>query len=205
MHLLTNASILGSPDDFQANVDRIHSLGAVLPIVEWAFIFIPLIFHGLIGLVIIRSGHPNAGSYPYASNIRYTLQRATGMIAFVFILWHVLNMHWLGAPLRPVDPEFFARFDPHDAASSAAAALQHSRLNQIFYLVGVFSAIYHFSNGIWTFGITWGLWTSASAMRRASYISLAVGLFLGSLAIGTLWKFTTMEIPVSSRQSVDEK
>ena len=30
--------------------------------------------------------------YPYRENFRYTLQRGTGVIAFVFILWHVFHM-----------------------------------------------------------------------------------------------------------------
>ena len=35
---------------------------------------------------------------PYGGNVRYTLQRWTGVIAFVFILWHVFHMHgWIRA------------------------------------------------------------------------------------------------------------
>ena len=78
-------------------MDRIHSLGVVLPLVEWTFIFIPLIFHAVIGWLIISGAVPNTSSYPYAGNVRYVLQRVTGMIAFFFILYHVLQLHHLGA------------------------------------------------------------------------------------------------------------
>ncbi len=126
VHLLTNASIVNGPMTFQEQVNRIHSLGVVLPLVEWTFIFIPLIFHATVGWLIIAGAMPNTNSYPYASNIRYTLQRATAIIAFVFILIHVIQLHHLaGAPFKEIgDMKFGAQFDPHHAASSTAIALR---------------------------------------------------------------------------------
>src|SRR5205823_9074663 len=47
VHLLTNASVLDSSAAFQRNVYQIHSLGAVLPMVEWTFIFLPLLYHAI--------------------------------------------------------------------------------------------------------------------------------------------------------------
>ena len=82
IHLLTNASVLDSAAAFQRNVYSIHSFGAVLPVIEWVFIFLPLIFHAVYGVLIVRGAVPNSGTYKYMSNVRYTLQRATGMIAF---------------------------------------------------------------------------------------------------------------------------
>ncbi|NBW88043.1 MAG: hypothetical protein EBR23_14750, partial [Planctomycetia bacterium] len=114
VHLLTNASVLAGPGTFQSRVDAIHSLGPLLVPIEWAFIFLPMIFHATVGFVIIAGGLPNVGSYAYVGNVRYTLQRATGMIAFAFIIWHVIQLHWMGAPLGG------GRFDPHHATSSAA-------------------------------------------------------------------------------------
>ena len=54
--------------------------------VEWVFIFIPILFHATIGFIIIAGMMPNTAAYPYNGNIRYTLQRATGMIVFAFIV-----------------------------------------------------------------------------------------------------------------------
>ncbi|MEX0937863.1 MAG: succinate dehydrogenase [Pirellulales bacterium] len=189
LHLVTNASVLGGPASFQANVDRIHSLGVILPVVEWLFIFIPLIFHAVVGFAIIQGGLPNTGSYPYSGNIRYTLQRATGIIAFVFIFAHVLHLHWVGEPLKNVNEEVFAQFEPESATSSTAAALQASLLVQFFYAVGILSTVFHLANGIWTLGITWGLWTTPDAMRRANYVSLTVGVVLGAIGLGALGGF----------------
>lgn len=179
VHLLTNASVLGGAASFQARVDMIHSLGPLLVPVEFAFIFLPMLFHAAVGFAIIAGGLPNVGSYPYMGNVRYTLQRATGMIAFAFILWHIIQLHWLGAPLGG------GRFDPHHATSSAATVIAPLGVS-LLYAIGVLSAVFHLSNGLWTIGITWGLWTSPAAMQRANIVSIAVGVVLAAAGLGAI-------------------
>jgi succinate dehydrogenase/fumarate reductase cytochrome b subunit len=66
VHLVTNASTLSGPAAFQNNVNLIHGLGPILPVVEWVFIFAPLIFHAVIGVLIISGAVVNVGSYPYS-------------------------------------------------------------------------------------------------------------------------------------------
>jgi len=190
IHLLTNASVLESPAAFQKNVYTIHSLGALLPVVEWAFIFIPLLFHAIIGMVIVAGAMPNSNQYRYAANYRYTLQRATGMIAFVFIMCHVFHMHgWFHADVwleNVVKPLGGAQFKPYNAASSAGLALQNY-VWVAFYIVGVLSCVYHLANGLWTMGITWGVWTSAKAQARASVVCMGFGLLLAVVSMGALF------------------
>ena len=187
VHLLTNASVLGGAAAFQSRVDLIHSLGPLLPTIEWLFIFLPMLFHAIMGFVIITTGMPNLGSYSYMGNVRYTLQRASGMIAFVFILWHIAQLHWMGAPLGG------GQFDPHHAASSAAVALKPVAIT-LMYAIGVIATVYHFANGLWSLGITWGLWTSPAAMQRANWLSLAVGLGLGAAGLGALGGMRSIDV-----------
>lgn len=187
VHLLTNASILGGAASFQSRVDLIHSLGPLLVPVEWAFIFLPMLFHAVVGFVIIANGLPNVGSYAYTSNVRYTMQRATGMIAFAFIIWHVLQLHWLGEPLGG------GRFDPHHASSSTAVVLTPP-IVAILYAIGILSVVFHFANGLWTLGITWGLWTSPAAMRRANAVSIVVGLGLAAAGLGALGGMRAVDV-----------
>lgn len=187
VHLLTNASVLAGAGTFQSRVDMIHALGPLLLPIEWAFIFLPMLFHAAVGFVIIANGAPNVGSYAYVGNVRYTLQRATGMIAFAFIIWHVMQLHWMGAPVGG------GRFDPHHASSSAAVVLQPMAVT-ILYAIGILATVFHFSNGLWTLGITWGLWTSPSAMRRANWISVAVGVLLGGAGLGALAGMRSVDV-----------
>jgi len=196
LHLLTNATVLDSPATYQSKVDTIHSLGIILPLVEWVFIFIPILFHAAVGWLIISGMVANVTSYPQMSNIRYTLQRVTGMIAFVFILWHVWHMHQLGLAAGG------GNFNAHHAASSAATALQNAAV-VAGYIVGTLSAVYHLANGIWTFGITWGIWTSPKAMRGASYVCLAFGILLAGVGMGALAGMTSVDIPEA--QAVEDR
>jgi succinate dehydrogenase / fumarate reductase cytochrome b subunit len=197
IHLLTNASVLESPTTFQKNVYAIHGLGRLLPVVEWTFIFIPILFHAILGVVIIRGGLPNTQSYPYASNIRYTLQRVTGIIAFAFIAWHVFHMHgWIHASWwRDVAGRFLgAQFAPYNAASSAGAAMQASIIIPILYAIGVLACVFHLANGIWTMGITWGVWVSPAAQARANYVCAAFGVLLAAVGLSALVGFSQLDV-----------
>lgn len=196
VHLLTNASVLGGPATFQDQVDTIHRLGPILWIVEWTFIFLPLIFHAALGIVRAVYCETNAGVYRYGSNVRYTLQRVTAWIALVFIAWHVFHMHgWIhnayyleniARPLRG------GQFDPHHATSSAAAAFG-PLLVKILYAVGVLACVYHLANGLWTSGITWGLWTTPAAQRRADYACAAFGVLLAFVGVGALFGMSMVD------------
>jgi len=55
----------------------------------------------------------------------------------------------------------------------------------IFYLLGIWSATFHFANGLWTSAIAWGLTTTANAQRRWGHVCLGFGIVLtivGSIA-----------------------
>ena len=203
IHLLTNATVLESWRTYQNAVYQIHSL-PMLVVIEWAFIFLPLIFHAVYGIVIVRTGMPNNSSYPYPKNWRYTLQRATGMIAFVFIFWHVLHMHgWIHSEAWLATIEGWGgMFAPYRATSSAAAAMQASILIPILYLIGVLACVFHLANGIWTFGITWGLWTTPLAQRRADYVCIGFGVLLALVSVGSVVGFSTVDVK-QARQGED--
>lgn len=196
IHLLTNASVLDSPGAFQRQVYLIHSLGAVLPVVEWTFIFIPILFHAVIGVLIIRGGLPNSGSYRYVNNVRYTLQRATGMIAFLFIVWHVFHMHgwfhmdwWVRGVVEPLGG---GNFKPYNAASTLGEAMRGFVI-PLLYAIGVLSCVFHLANGIWTMGITWGVWISPAAQRRANVFCAVFGVALAAVSMGALTGAVTVD------------
>jgi succinate dehydrogenase / fumarate reductase cytochrome b subunit len=206
VHLITNCSLLAGPANFQRAVNLIHSLGPVLPIVEWTFIFLPIIFHAVMGVVIIRGGLPNTGSYNYGSNWRYSLQRASGLVALVFIFAHVFHLHgwfhfpaWLDGVALPLGG---AQFKPYNAASTLGAAFQKSALIPLLYLVGVLSCVFHLSNGLWSFGIRWGIWTSPAAMRRAGQICVAFGVGLGLISVAAT--FAPRRVDTAKAKEVED-
>jgi succinate dehydrogenase / fumarate reductase cytochrome b subunit len=202
VHLLVNSTLLNGPGAFQANVNQIHSLGGLLPLVEWTFIFLPILFHAIIGVWIIRTGKSNHDNYPLIGNWRYTLQRWTGVIAIVFIFTHVFHLHgWFHGAwwLREVaEPLGMAQFRPYNAASTLAIAMG-GIIWPIFYFIGILASVFHLANGIWTMGITWGVWVSPQAQKRASKICLAFGVLLGLVGLNALIASKRVDIDEARR------
>ncbi len=200
-HLATNAAVIDGAETFQRRADQIHVLGpTTILFLEWGLIFLPILFHGLVGMIIVTRGKRNIAQYPYSGNWRYTLQRATGVIAMLFILWHVFHLHgwlrfewWADNVARPLGG---AKFDPHRAPETAAAAIQASWVVFAVYAVGVLASVYHLANGIWTMGITWGAWTSPKAQRWASVACAGFGLALAALGMGALASMQALDLPV---------
>jgi succinate dehydrogenase / fumarate reductase, cytochrome b subunit len=197
VHLLVNASILNGAGAFQSNVNQIHSLGAVLPLVEWLFIFLPLIFHAVIGIWILRTGKSNVDQYRYANNVRYSLQRWTGVIAVIFIFFHVFHLHgwfhgeaWLKNVAEPLG---MANFRPYNAASTLALAMA-GFVWPIFYVVGVLACVFHLANGIWTMGITWGVWVSPRAQQNATYVCTVFGALLAVVGLSALFAVKSLDV-----------
>lgn len=206
VHLLTNAAILDTADTYQDRVNLIHWPGAyTLQVVEWLFIFLPILFHGIIGMIIVARGKRNVSIYTYRENLRYTLQRWTGVIAFAFIFWHVFQTRgwinyswWLEHVTKPLGGGMF-QWEHHQAARSSAAAVQEAApWVAILYAIGVLSAVYHFANGLWTMGITWGVWTGPRAQRWASLFCLGIGLVLAGFGLATIYGFSVFPLSPSS-------
>ncbi|PQO39571.1 succinate dehydrogenase [Bremerella cremea] len=208
VHLLVNASVFASPELFQRLVFHIHSLGPILPLVEWTFIFLPIIFHGVYGLIITKDGHPNTQAYPYNSNFRYTMQRATGLIAFLFIAWHVFQMHgWIHSEFwvkYVAEPLGGAEFSPYNAASSGAEAMQGSIIFPILYAIGVLAVAFHLANGIFTFGITWGLWVSPKAQNGAKLAANCIFVVLAVAGMASIVGLYTMSSETIAEVRVEE-
>ena len=151
LHLLVNSLALW-PGEFQQWVNRIHSLGALLPGLEISLAAV-LTFHIAVGLRLMRRDKLKfiSGDHFHGSPMRQWLQRVTAVVMLAFILFHVVTLHrWFGG-----------RFDPHDAFSSAAHAIWQfwhgqaagSFPNLLFaqlYLLGIVAAVYHLTNGIAT-------------------------------------------------------
>lgn len=202
IHLLTNASTLDSPAMFQRLVYTIHGFGIMLPLIEWTFIFVPLLFHGLLGLWMVRNGTRNTDRYPLSGNRRYVWQRWTGVIVLVFLLTHVFHLHgwfhfevWLDHVARPLG---MAQFRPYNAASTLARSME-GWFWPAFYLIGVLASVYHLANGLWTAGITWGLWISAEGQKRATKICTVLGVLLAILGTAAWWGAITTDAQVAEQ------
>lgn len=187
LHLAANT--LGFwPTKFQAVVNRIHSLGVLLPVLEVGLIFLPLSIHVAFGLRMLCLEKLKFGveKHHHGSDLRYWLQRVTALILLAFILFHVVTLHrWFGR-----------RFDPHNAFSSASHAIWQfwhglpaghpgNLLFAQFYLLGIVAAVYHLTNGVTTGAEVLGFVSTPVAQKRlwrACLIAAPVLLLAGLAA-----------------------
>lgn len=193
MHLTVNMLIVSNTpenDYYQQAVDRIHGLGPFLAPTEIVFIFIPLALHAGLGVKIWFEGRSNTRAYPFWGNVRYMLQRTTGLIALVFILVHLWQMHWTGGWLPGGD-----QFDPHAATATAADALQRYWWAAPLYAIGVLASVFHFANGIWAFLITWGVTIGPKAQRGAGYVCAGLGVMLALAGLASVRGLMTYPVP----------
>lgn len=198
VHLITNATILapGEPGaEFQTAVERIHALGPLLVPVEIVGIFLPLLFHILIGVQIWFTSQPNSQTYRFGPNIRYRLQRATGVIAFIFILFHVWQMHWLGERLGGGGFALHGPDGEPTGALTTALQIQQNFWIVPIYAAGVLACVFHLANGVWTSLITWGITIRPRTQRLSGYICTGFGILLSLVGLGALSGFKTFHPP----------
>ena len=195
-HLWTNAYALDGPAAYARAVGRIQALPAVA-VLEWLFIFLPLAFHSFYGVWLTLRGRPNALRYPYARNWLYVMQRATGVVAFLFLAWHLYELRvqtWLYG-MRPA--AFYGTLAAHLSATVAGGV----PLAALVYLVGVFASVFHFANGLWGFCFSWGITQSRTSQRRAAWAFGVVGAALFVLGGMTVLHFATGSFFVSSEDA----
>lgn len=205
-HLFTNAQMawlsLGFDDAFQHEIEFIHNLPALL-FIEIFGLWLPIAFHAGLGVAYTFTGRPNNMAYGYADNWRYTFQRITGIIALLFIVYHVGTLRWGWEFLGPkfylmgIDSVTGEATYPL-AHATTAMKLQSGPLGGLLvlaiYIVGVYSAVFHWVNGLWTAAITWGLTVSVSAQRRWGYLCALLGVALAVFAAAALWSAYTYDV-----------
>ena len=177
--MLANASVLGGPERFDAAVEAIAILPPpILLGIEVLAIYLPLLFHSVYGFVRIGEAElANPLRNDYLGAYLYTLQRITGVIAFLFIGWHIYTTRY---------QYYFA--GAHIDYEMMRGIVGHPVKFGIF-LVGTAASVFHFTNGIWTFAITWGLTVGRRAQRTLRAASFALFAVMYGTAVAILMAF----------------
>lgn len=174
---------MGGVQYFAQEVIWINSQVPHLLLIE-VTLWVSLAFHAALGFYYgLRGRENNVQRYGYQANWRYSLQRWSGYIGFVFILYHVATLRWGWTFLVPGG----TRWEFAYAASTLAQSLRGSPTGEfeflgllvsLLYFAGIVLLVFHFANGLWTAAITWGLTVTREAQRRWGYVCAAIGFGL---------------------------
>ncbi|OPA80070.1 succinate dehydrogenase [Paenibacillus selenitireducens] len=187
-HMLTNYSAFeGGKESFDSSVKFLNDLPLVT-FLEIFGIFLPLLYHGVYGLYIAYQSRNNVSNYSYGRNIMFMLQRVTGVITFIFVVWHL----------------YTTRFQvtlgnlTHEELGGHMNEILSQPIFFILYVIGVVAAVFHFSNGLWSFLVSWGITVGPRAQRVSSYICMFVFVIVSVLFILSLVAFTGSEFEAVS-------
>lgn len=175
-HLTLNSFSIAGPERFNGVIGFFASIPShILLTLEVVAIWIPLLFHAVYGCFIVSRGEGNysQAAYRFRENRYYTLQRASGLAAFAFLIYHVITT------------TVNAKLNGHQVIEYAA---WHDKLTGtgyfflVLYMLGVAACTYHLSYGIWNFCIRWGITVSAKSQEAMGKFS--AGCFVALTALG---------------------
>jgi succinate dehydrogenase / fumarate reductase cytochrome b subunit len=188
-HLLINSLRTVGVYPYQWGIDVINNLPFLIWI-EISFIYIPLLFHSFMGFYITQVAKMNVIRYRYPRNWMYVLQRLSGAVVFVFLIYHmgttVVPKLWYGHHLFEAAPFLINVMNQEFATWTG----------RIIYLIGILSAAFHFSNGLWAFCISWGIIVGPRAQRNASIVFMLFGAVLTVLGFATVLEFSLHPVDV---------
>jgi succinate dehydrogenase / fumarate reductase cytochrome b subunit len=88
IHICVNSLRTVGVWPYQLSIDAINNLPFLL-IIEITCIYIPILFHSVMGFYVVRLAKTNVHRYRYPRNGLYTLQRISGAVVFVFLIYHL--------------------------------------------------------------------------------------------------------------------
>ena len=180
-HFISNSEAMKGAAAYNDQVKFLTGLPFV-SVLEWGFIFLPLLYHSLYGFYIWYRGESNVSEYPWTGNWLYTSQRWTGAIAFVYIAYHTYTMRFTGVHLMG------------GGYGNAFWKVQHEFQNPwvgVAYTIGIIAASWHFSYGLWLFAAKWGITVGERARKRFGYACLALAIALIAIGMITVRAFYT--------------
>lgn len=174
-HLVVNHFVVYGEDSFNKAANFMADLPFVLAL-ETFVIYLPILFHGILGVYIVFVTRNNPRRYGYFRNWMFLLQRITGVLTFIFIVWHVWDTR---------------------VQVALGATLNYSLMENILtdpfmfwvYVVGVISTVFHLANGIWSFCVRWGITQSPRSQLVVTYITVLIFVVVSYIGLRTIFEF----------------
>ena len=186
LHLWLNARATQGRRAYEAWARALYDL-PLRPLLEMLFVALPLAFHAIYGVLALLERVPSPAEPPYTHPWSRSMQRATGVAAFVFVGAHVLviRLPLLTGELVPADlhPTLVERLSSTAALGVPVAAAG--------YLLGLAACAYHLANGVCRYCLRAGIGKTARARTMLSASCTLVGSALFFVGANTVVYFAT--------------
>jgi succinate dehydrogenase/fumarate reductase cytochrome b subunit (b558 family) len=184
-HLWENARALQGQAQFDEAVAGINHM-PFLPVLEWGLILLPLAFHALYGVKLALESKPNVGHYTYSRNWMYVLQRITGLLALLFIAFHLYEYWWQKTSGKLAVEQFYPAL-----CQNMAYAVGPVPVTALIYAIGISACAFHFANGLYGFCFSWGITSTRRSQQQAATVFGIIGVAVLLLGLTTVAYFAT--------------
>jgi succinate dehydrogenase / fumarate reductase, cytochrome b subunit len=176
-HLSMNFTAVGGEQAYNDAVGKMELIPhSLLLVMEWVIIYIPLLFHAFYGVFIAFTASPNTGRFSTYRNWMFSLQRFTGVFLVIFIAWHIFQTR--------IQKALGAEVEFNMIADIVANPFMLG-----FYIVGILSATFHLSNGLWAFLVSWGITQSPQSQKIATYVTNIIFVILSVVGVAAILSF----------------
>ncbi len=175
-HLIVNHFVVYGEESFNKAAGFMSSLPFVL-VLEIVVIYLPILFHAILGVYIVLATRNNTRKYGYFRNWMFLLQRISGIITLIFIAWHVWQ----------------TRVQVALGNAEVNYQLMEGILTQPFYfwfyIISILAVVFHLANGLWSFCVSWGIAQSPRSQQIITYATVIVFLVVSYIGIRTIIEF----------------
>ncbi|WP_033828256.1 succinate dehydrogenase cytochrome b558 subunit [Bacillus andreraoultii] len=176
MHLMINYNATKGPEAFNEAAGFMERLPFLI-VLEFLFIYIPILFHAIYGVYIAFTAKNNLGRFGKFRNWMFFLQRVSGVILIIFIAWHVWETRLAKA------------FYGAEVNFDMMANIVDNPFMLFFYILGIVAATFHLSNGLWSFCVSWGITVSPHSQKINTYVTIVIFLALSFVGVRAILAF----------------
>src|SRR5699024_9445245 len=133
-------------------------------VLETVIIYLPILFHAILGDYFVFVARKNVKRYGFFRNWMFYLQRITIVVTMFVIACHVWERR-VHIVLGNAEVNY-----------SLMECILTNAVMVWVYVVGVLSTTFHFANGLWSFLVSWGITQSPRSQKIATYAILLVFL-----------------------------
>ena len=178
-HLMLNSAAIFGVDAWSMVIDGMRSVPMIV-LAEIFIIALPILFHTIYGFYVVYLSDLPLLRYQYLRNWMFVLQRVTAVITTIFVVYHVIFVRIITDSTMDV--------------MKAMADVLQTPIGFVLELIGVWAAIYHFTNGLFTLFITWGIFHGERIQKVVSVLTMLLCAALCLLALIIFIRIAMMPI-----------